>query len=162
MLEKTLEIPLDSKEIKPVSPKGNQSWIFIGRTDAEAEAPILWCKELIHCERPWCWGRLRAGGEGGDRGWGGWITDSMDMSLSKFPEIVKDREVWHAAVHAVTESRARLSDWRKTKSNGETLFLSPVFPTSSSFPYSSSDSFSQYSFPTLSSSGPLHKCHWFI
>ena len=90
------------------------------------------------------------------------IIGSMDMSLSKLWEIVKDREVWHAAVHAVTESRARLSDWRKTKSNGETLFLSPVFPTSSSFPYSSSDSFSQYSFPTLSSSGPLHKCHWFI
>ena len=57
VLEKTLESPLDCKEIKPVNPKGNQSWIFIGRTDAEAEAPIIlatWCEELTHWKRPWC------------------------------------------------------------------------------------------------------------
>ena len=77
VLEKTLECPLDSKEIQPVHPKGNQSWIFIGRTDAQAEAPILWptwCKELTYQKRPWCWERLKAGGEGDDRGWDGWMT----------------------------------------------------------------------------------------
>ena len=73
MLEKTLGSPVDYKEIKPVNPKRNQFWIFIGRADAEAEAPIFWpqnigCKELAHWKRPWCWERLRAG-EGGDRGW---------------------------------------------------------------------------------------------
>ena len=82
VLEKTLESPLDCKEIKPVNPKGNQSWIFIGRTDVEAEIPILcevltvltWCKELTHWKRPWCWERLRARGGGGDRGWNGWMA----------------------------------------------------------------------------------------
>ena len=70
VLKKTLESPLDCKEIKPVNPKGNWPWIFIGRTDAEAEAPILWpwCEELIHWKRPWCWQRMRAGREGDDRG----------------------------------------------------------------------------------------------
>ena len=66
VLEKTPESPSDSKEIQPVHPKGNQSWIFIRSTDAEALAP--WCKELIHLKRPWCWERLKVGGEGDDRG----------------------------------------------------------------------------------------------
>ena len=76
VLEKTLESPLYGKEIQPVHPKGNQSWIFIGRTDAEIETPILasWCKELTHLKRPWCWERLKAGGEGDDRGWDGWMA----------------------------------------------------------------------------------------
>ena len=74
LLEKTLESPLDSKEIKPVIPKGNWSWIFIGRTDAEAEAPILYCKEPTHLERPWCWEILRARGEEGDRRWDDWMA----------------------------------------------------------------------------------------
>ena len=76
VLEKTLESPLDSK-IKPVNPKGNQSWIFIGRTDAEAEASntlVTWCEELTHWKKSWCWERLRARGEGGDRGWDGWMA----------------------------------------------------------------------------------------
>ena len=81
MLEKTLENPLNCKEIKPVNPKGNQPWIFIGRIDAEA--PILWppdvksqliWKDPTHLKRPWRWERLRAGGEGDDRGWDGWMT----------------------------------------------------------------------------------------
>ena len=67
VLEKTLESPLNSKEIKPVNHKGNQPWIFIGRNDAEAETPILclgtWCKELTHWKRLWCWERLKAKGE---------------------------------------------------------------------------------------------------
>ena len=76
VLEKTLESPLDCKEIQPVHPKGNQSWIFIGRTNAEAETPILWPPDakswLIW--RPWCWKRLKVGGEGDNRGWGGWMA----------------------------------------------------------------------------------------
>ena len=76
LLEKTLESPLDYKEMKPVNPKGNQPWIFTGRTDAEAEAPILWPPdpEPTHWKRPWCWERLRAGEEEGDREWDGWMT----------------------------------------------------------------------------------------
>ena len=72
-VEKTLESPLDCKEIQPVHPKGDQSWVFIGRTDGEAETDTLatWCEELIHLKRPWCWERLRAGGEGDNRGWDG-------------------------------------------------------------------------------------------
>ena len=72
VLEKTLESPLDCEEIQPVHPKGNQSWIFIGRTDAEAETPILWphdVKNWLIGKRPWCWERLKAGGDGDDRGW---------------------------------------------------------------------------------------------
>ena len=66
VLEKTLESPLDCKEIQPVHPKGDQPWVFIGRTDVEAEAPILatWCEELTHFKRPWCWERLKAGEKG--------------------------------------------------------------------------------------------------
>ena len=77
VLEKTLENHLDCKEIQPVNPKGNQSWIFIGRTDAEAETPILWppdSLELTHWKRPWCWARLKAGGEGDNRGWDSWMA----------------------------------------------------------------------------------------
>ena len=74
VLEKTLESPLDCKEIQPVHPKGNQSWMFIGRTDAETETLAIWCEELTHWKRPWCWERLRAGGEGDNRRWDGWMV----------------------------------------------------------------------------------------
>ena len=73
VLEKTLESPLDCQEIQPVHPKGDQSWVFIGRTDVEAEAPIL-CEELTHWKRLWCWEGLGAGGEGDDGGWDGWMA----------------------------------------------------------------------------------------
>ena len=76
-LEKTLDSPLDCKEIKPVNPKGNQPWTFIGLTDAEVEAPTLWpsdVKTQIIGKRPWCWERLMARGEGGNRGWDGWMA----------------------------------------------------------------------------------------
>ena len=75
VLEKTLESPLECKKVKPVNPKRNQSWIFIGRTDVEVEASILWppdAKEPTHWIRPWFWERLKTGGEGDDRGWNGW------------------------------------------------------------------------------------------
>ena len=75
VLAKTLESPLDCKEIQPVHPKGDQTWVFIGRTDAGAETPLVtWCEELTHLRRPWCWERLRAGKEGDGRGWDGWMA----------------------------------------------------------------------------------------
>ena len=76
MLEKAFESPLDCKEIQPVHPKGDQSWVFIERTDVEAETLTLatWCEELTYLKRPWCWKRLKAGGEGDDWRWDGWMA----------------------------------------------------------------------------------------
>ena len=109
---KRLESPLDCKEIKTVSPKGNQH--FIGSTDTEAEAPIVW--PPCHWKRLWCWERLRAGGEGGQQrmSWLDGVIYSIDMNSNKLWEIVKDREAWYAAVHGVTKSRTRLCDWTTT------------------------------------------------
>ena len=93
VLEKTLERPLDSKEIKSVKAKGNQPWIFIERTDAEA-ANTTSCEPSTYWKRPWCWERLKAGGEGDGRGCDGWMASMthaklMDMSLRKLQETVK-------------------------------------------------------------------------
>ena len=111
VVEKTLESPLDSKEIKPVNPKGNQSWIFFGRTATEAPIlrPPVENSQLIG-KKYWYWERLRAGGEGANREWDGWTAspDSMDMSLNKLQKMLKDREAWHAAVHRITKSGTRL------------------------------------------------------
>ena len=84
VLEKTLESPLDCKEIKPVNPKGNQCWIFTGRTDADwswSSNTLATCfEELTYWKRPWCWQRLRAGREGDERGWDGWMLSSTQWT----------------------------------------------------------------------------------
>ena len=79
VLEKTPESPLDCKEIQPVHPKGDQSWMFFGRNDAKAETNTLatWCEELTHWKRLWCWEGLGARGEGDDRGWDGWMASTI-------------------------------------------------------------------------------------
>ena len=121
VLELTLESPLDCKEIKPANCKGNQSWIFIGRTDAET--PILWVPDgkswligkkkkkilmlgKIEGRRRRGWQRMR---------WWNGITDSVDMGLGGLLDLVMDREAWIAAVHGVTKTRTQLSDWTELK-----------------------------------------------
>ena len=113
-LEKTLESPLDFREIQPVHPKGNPSWIFIGRTDTEAETPILWPPDAKNgLSGKDCWERLKIGGERDDRGWDRWMASPTQgtLSLSKLWELVMDREAWRVAVHGVTKSQTQLSDW---------------------------------------------------
>ena len=103
VLEKTLESPLDSKEIKLVNPKGNQSWIFIGKTDAEVETPILWPPNA----KNWLIGKDSDAGKDWRQEEKGMTEDEMDMNLSKLQELVMDRESQRAAVHGVTKFQTR-------------------------------------------------------
>ena len=114
VLEKTLESPLDCKEIQPVHSKGAQSWVFFGRTDAKAETPVLWPPHVKSwlIGRDWCWEGLGAGGEGDHRGWDGWMA-----SLTQWTRVwVNSGSWWWTGSPGMlqfmgSQSRTQLSDW---------------------------------------------------
>ena len=156
MLEKTLESPLDCKEIQPVHPKGDQSWVFIGRSDVEVETPILWPPDA----KSWLiWKDPDAGKDWGQEEKGttedemvGCITDSMDMSLSKLWELVMDREAWHAAIHGVTKSQSQLN-WTELWENINNTVCCCIA-------YNCQLAFSVSPLPNLSLTGDVYKLYF--
>ena len=130
MSEKTLESPVDSKEIQPIHPKGNQPWIFIGRTDAEAETPTLWppdAKNWLIWKKPCCWEGLGAGGEGDDRGWDGWMAspiwwtwvwvDSGSWWWTGRPDVLRFMGLQRVKHNWATELNWRFPDLRRSKAS---------------------------------------------
>ena len=118
LLEKTFESPLDSKDIQLVSPKGNQSWIFIRRTGCwswSSNTLATWYKEPTHWKRPWCWKSLKSGSKGDDRGWMvEWHHRLNGHEFEQTLEMVKDREAWRTAIHWVTKRWTQVSKWTTT------------------------------------------------
>ena len=117
VLGKTFDSPLDCKEIQPVHPKGDQSWVFIGRTDVEAETPILGhlMRRADSLEKTLMVGKIEGRRRRGQQRirWLDGFTDSMNMGLGRLRQLVMDREAWHAAVHGVPKSQTWLSNWNE-------------------------------------------------
>ena len=112
VLKKTLDSPLDIKDIKPVNHKGNQPWVVIGKTDAEASTLATWWEQLIHWKRPRCWERLRAGGEGGNRGWEDWMA-----SLTQWTWVWANSRRWRRTGKCGTLQSVRLQRVRGLNNN---------------------------------------------
>ena len=142
VLEKTLECPLSCKEIKPVNPKGNQSWTVTGRTNTEAEAPILWPPDAKNwlIEKTLMLGKIEGGKRRDNRGWDVWMASPTQHEFEQTPGMGKDGEAWCAAVHGVTKSWPWPSNWTTQGSEVNYLKSTPlvyclcmIFPANSKY-----------------------------